>query len=164
MRSHYCGEVTTDLLGQEVKLAGWVHRRRDHGGVIFVDLRDREGIIQVVIAPEQKNAFANAESIRSEFVIQVKGIVKKRPEGTINKNLRVLVSWRLGMFSGVCGAQEAPKRLTLAESVVMALRQSPQAHAARPPPPTARLGSRRWPGRSTARPAGAGRSSTLPAP
>lgn len=88
MRSHYCGQVTTDLLGQEVKLAGWVHRRRDHGGVIFVDLRDREGIVQIVIAPEQKEAFAKAESLRSEFVILVKGQVRNRPEGTINANLR----------------------------------------------------------------------------
>lgn len=87
MRSHYCGQVTADLLDQEVKLAGWVHRRRDHGGVIFVDLRDREGIVQVVIHPEQKAAFANAESVRSEFVVQVKGKVKRRPQGTVNPNL-----------------------------------------------------------------------------
>jgi aspartyl-tRNA synthetase len=88
MRSHYCGQVTADLLGQEVKLAGWVHRRRDHGGVIFVDLRDREGIVQVVVAPEQKEVFSRAESLRSEFVILVKGTVRKRPEGTTNPNLR----------------------------------------------------------------------------
>ncbi|SRR5579885_240849 len=88
MRSHYCGQATADLLGQEIKLAGWVHRRRDHGGVIFIDLRDREGIVQVVVAPEQKNAFANAESVRSEFVVQVVGKVRKRPDGTINPNLK----------------------------------------------------------------------------
>lgn len=88
MRSHYCGQVTAELLNQEVKLAGWVHRRRDHGGVIFVDLRDREGIVQIVIAPEQKEAFSKAESLRSEFVILVKGKVRKRPDGTINANLR----------------------------------------------------------------------------
>ncbi len=87
MRSHYCGQVTSALLDQEVKLAGWVHRRRDHGGVIFVDLRDREGIVQVVIAPEQKAAFSIAETLRSEFVVQVKGKVRKRPEGTINTNI-----------------------------------------------------------------------------
>ncbi|MFZ2314162.1 MAG: aspartate--tRNA ligase [Gammaproteobacteria bacterium] len=87
MRSHYCGQVTTELLGQEVKLAGWVHRRRDHGGVVFVDVRDREGIVQVVIAPEQQLAFANAEALRSEFVVLVKGVVRPRPEGTVNKNL-----------------------------------------------------------------------------
>lgn len=88
MRSHYCGQTTADLLGQEVKLAGWVHRRRDHGGVIFIDLRDREGIVQVVIAPEQQDAFAKAESVRSEYVLQIKGTVRRRPEGTVNKNLR----------------------------------------------------------------------------
>jgi aspartyl-tRNA synthetase len=87
MRSYYCGQVTADLIGQEVKLAGWVHRRRDHGGVIFIDLRDREGLIQVVVAPEQQEAFKKAESIRSEFVIQVTGKVRRRPEGTINTNL-----------------------------------------------------------------------------
>lgn len=87
MRSHYCGQTTADLLDQEVKLVGWVHRRRDHGGVIFIDLRDREGIVQVVIAPELKDAFANAESVRSEFVVQVKGTVRRRPQGTVNPNL-----------------------------------------------------------------------------
>ena len=88
MRSHYCGQTTADLLDQEVKLAGWVHRRRDHGGVIFIDLRDREGIVQVVVAPEQADAFSKAESIRSEFVVQVTGKVRRRPEGTVNSNLR----------------------------------------------------------------------------
>src|SRR3990167_10477984 len=87
MRSHYCGQVTATLLDQEVKLAGWVHRRRDHGGVIFIDLRDREGIVQVVVAPAQQEAFARAETLRSEFVIQVKGKVRKRPAGTVNPNL-----------------------------------------------------------------------------
>ncbi len=87
MRSHYCGQVTTALLDQEVKLAGWVHRRRDHGGVIFLDLRDREGIVQVVVAPTNQTAFRIAESLRNEFVIQVKGRVRRRPEGTINKEL-----------------------------------------------------------------------------
>lgn len=88
MRSHYCGQITADLLDKEVLLAGWVHRRRDHGGVIFIDLRDREGIVQVVVAPEQKEAFAKAETLRSEFVIQVNGKVRKRPSGTINPNLK----------------------------------------------------------------------------
>lgn len=88
MRSHYCGEVTKALLGKEVTLAGWVHRRRDHGGVIFIDLRDREGIVQVVVAPTAKEAFAIAESIRAEFVVQVKGKVRERPSGTVNANLR----------------------------------------------------------------------------
>ncbi|OGT42025.1 MAG: aspartate--tRNA ligase [Gammaproteobacteria bacterium RIFCSPHIGHO2_12_FULL_37_34] len=87
MRSHYCGQVTAQLLGQEVQLAGWVHRRRDHGGVIFVDLRDREGIVQAVIAPSQQKAFHQAAMVRSEFVIQVKGKVRKRPDGTVNPHL-----------------------------------------------------------------------------
>lgn len=88
MRSHYCGQVTAELLDKEVTVAGWVHRRRDHGGVIFVDLRDREGIVQVVVNPEQKDAFEKAGSLRSEFVVQVKGTVKHRPQGTVNPNLR----------------------------------------------------------------------------
>jgi aspartyl-tRNA synthetase len=87
MRSHYCGVLSTKNLNQEVKLAGWVHRARDHGGVIFIDLRDREGIVQVVVAPENKAAFAIANAARGEFVLQIKGIVKKRIEGTINPNL-----------------------------------------------------------------------------
>lgn len=84
MRSHYCGLVDTNLLGETIKLAGWVHRRRDHGGVIFIDLRDREGMVQIVVAPAKKEAFVLAESIRSEYVIQVIGRVRRRPEGTIN--------------------------------------------------------------------------------
>lgn len=87
MRSHYCGQVTAESLDKEVKIVGWVHRRRDHGGVIFVDVRDREGVVQVVVAPEQKEAFAKAESLRSEFVIQAIGTVRRRPEGTVNPNL-----------------------------------------------------------------------------
>ncbi len=88
MRSHYCGEITAKCLNQSVTVVGWVHRRRDHGGVIFIDLRDREGIVQVVVAPEQQAAFQQAESVRSEFVIQVKGLVRQRPVGTTNANLR----------------------------------------------------------------------------
>jgi aspartyl-tRNA synthetase len=87
MRSHYCGQITATLLDQEVKVAGWVHRRRDHGGVMFIDLRDREGIVQAVIAPEQQEAFAKAESVRSEFVLQITGKVRRRPAGTTNSNL-----------------------------------------------------------------------------
>lgn len=87
MRSHYCGEVTTQLLDQTVTVVGWVHRRRDHGGVIFLDLRDREGLVQVVFAPKNPEAFKQAESVRNEYVIQVKGRVRPRPEGTVNKDL-----------------------------------------------------------------------------
>jgi len=88
MRSHYCGQVTKDFLDQEVCLSGWVHRRRDHGGVIFLDLRDREGIVQVVIAPLNADAFRVAESVRNEYVLQVRGRVRKRPDGTINSELK----------------------------------------------------------------------------
>jgi len=88
MRSHYCGQVTTEFLAKEVKLAGWVHRRRDHGGVIFLDLRDREGIVQVVIAPSNVDAFRTAESVRNEYVLQVTGRVRNRPAGTVNKELK----------------------------------------------------------------------------
>lgn len=87
MRSHYCGKVTTQELDQEVKLVGWVHRRRDHGGVIFIDLRDREGLVQIVIAPTNPALFKLAESVRNEFVIQVKGRVRRRPDGTVNRDL-----------------------------------------------------------------------------
>lgn len=87
MRSHYCGEVSQSLLQKEVKLVGWVHRRRDHGGVIFIDLRDREGVVQVVFAPTHPDAFKLAETLRNEYVIQVTGIVRNRPEGTINREL-----------------------------------------------------------------------------
>jgi aspartyl-tRNA synthetase len=87
MRSHYCGNVTESLIGKEVTVCGWAHRRRDHGGVIFIDLRDREGLLQVVIHPEQKEAFANAERVRSEFVLQVRGKVAARPADTANLDL-----------------------------------------------------------------------------
>jgi aspartyl-tRNA synthetase len=87
MRSHYCGQVNESLIGQEVTVAGWVHRRRDHGGVIFVDLRDREGLVQLVFDPDRKDVFTNAERLRSEFCIAVKGKVRARPAGTANANL-----------------------------------------------------------------------------
>ncbi|HQX59961.1 MAG: aspartate--tRNA ligase [Rhodoferax sp.] len=88
MRSHYCGLVTETLLGQVVTLCGWVNRRRDHGGVIFVDVRDREGYVQVVCDPDRADMFALAEGLRNEFCIQVKGLVRARPAGTINENLK----------------------------------------------------------------------------
>ncbi|AGK48121.1 MULTISPECIES: aspartate--tRNA ligase [Burkholderia] len=87
MRTEYCGLVTEHLLGQTVSLCGWVHRRRDHGGVIFIDLRDREGLVQVVCDPDRAEMFAAAEGVRNEFCIQVKGLVRSRPEGTINAGL-----------------------------------------------------------------------------
>ena len=88
MRSHYCGQVDETLIGQEVEVCGWVHRRRDHGGVIFIDLRDREGLLQVVFDPDRADIFAEAERIRGEYVLAVKGLVRERPEGTINPNMK----------------------------------------------------------------------------
>ncbi len=87
MRSHYCGQVDQSMIGKQVSVCGWVHRRRDHGGVIFVDLRDREGLLQVVFDPDRAEIFAGAERVRSEYVLAVKGIVRQRPEGTINPNM-----------------------------------------------------------------------------
>ena len=84
MRSHYCGLVTEALMGQTVSLCGWVNRRRDHGGVIFIDLRDREGYVQVVCDPDRPEMFKIAEDLRNEFCIQVTGLVRARPEGTTN--------------------------------------------------------------------------------
>ena len=87
MRSHYCGWVDRKLLGQTVSLCGWVHRRRDHGGVIFIDLRDREGLVQIVCDPDRAETFATADSLRNEFVVRVEGRVRERPAGTTNANL-----------------------------------------------------------------------------
>ena len=88
MRSHYCGEIDESLSGREIEVCGWVHRRRDHGGVIFIDLRDREGLLQIVFDPDRAEIFAEAERIRSEYVLKVKGVVRPRPEGTVNPNMR----------------------------------------------------------------------------
>ena len=88
MRTHYCGLVTEALQGQTVSLCGWVNRRRDHGGVIFIDLRDREGYVQVVCDPDRADMFKIAEDIRNEFCVQIKGVVRLRPEGTINEQLK----------------------------------------------------------------------------
>jgi aspartyl-tRNA synthetase len=88
MRSHYCGLVTEALLGQTVTLSGWVNRRRDHGGVIFIDLRDREAYVQVVCDPDRAAMFKTAEDVRNEFCVQVKGIVRARPAGTTNDKLK----------------------------------------------------------------------------
>ncbi|MDH4190697.1 MAG: aspartate--tRNA ligase [Betaproteobacteria bacterium] len=88
MRTHYCGELSAALIDQTVTIAGWAHRRRDHGGVIFIDLRDREGLAQVVCDPDRVEAFKTADRVRGEFVLRVTGRVRRRPEGTINPNLR----------------------------------------------------------------------------
>ncbi len=87
MRSHYCGQINESLLDQQIFLCGWVHRRRDHGGLIFIDLRDREGLVQVVFDPETADAFAMAEKVRSEYVLRITGKVRYRPEGTENSDL-----------------------------------------------------------------------------
>nr|MBL8457299.1 aspartate--tRNA ligase [Zoogloeaceae bacterium] len=87
MRTQYCGQVTAADLDQTVVLCGWVHRRRDHGGVIFIDLRDREGLVQVVCDPDRAAMFAIAESVRNEFVLKMTGKVRRRPAGTENTNL-----------------------------------------------------------------------------
>ena len=88
MRTNYCGLTNEKLLGQTVSLCGWVHRRRDHGGVIFIDLRDREGLVQIVCNPENADVFKSAESVRNEFCLRVTGVVRPRPDGTINANLK----------------------------------------------------------------------------
>ena len=87
MRSHYCGEVKKSEVGQEVEVCGWVHRRRDHGGVIFLDVRDRSGIVQVVYDPDTEDSFATADRVRNEFVLKAKGLVRDRPDGTVNPEM-----------------------------------------------------------------------------
>ncbi len=87
MKSHYCGEITSSNLKEEVTICGWIHRRRDHGGVIFLDVRDIKGICQAVVNPDNEKSFKLAESIRNEYVVKIKGDVRKRLEGTINKNM-----------------------------------------------------------------------------
>jgi aspartyl-tRNA synthetase len=108
MRTHYCGELNTAHLDQEVTLVGWAHRRRDHGGVIFVDLRDREGRVQVVFDPDTEQTFATAERVRSEFVLQVVGRVRRRPEGTDNPDLPTGEIEVLGKQLTIVNAAETP--------------------------------------------------------
>ena len=108
MRSHYCGQVNEDHLGQEIELCGWVHRRRDHGGVIFIDLRDREGLVQVVIDPDTIEAFATAERVRSEYVLKISGLVRGRPEGTINPGMATGKIEVLGRKVEILNAAETP--------------------------------------------------------
>ncbi len=88
MKSHYCGEITSSNLKEKVTICGWIHRRRDHGGVIFLDVRDIKGICQAVVNPDNKESFQLAESIRNEYVVQIEGVVRNRLEGTINKNMQ----------------------------------------------------------------------------
>ncbi len=108
MRSHYCGQVDESLVDQEIQLCGWVNRRRDHGGVIFVDLRDREGLVQVVFDPDKPQMFALAERIRNEFVLRVKGRVRLRDESVINANIKTGKIEVLGLELEVLNASETP--------------------------------------------------------
>ncbi|MCN4144879.1 MAG: aspartate--tRNA ligase [Thiohalomonas sp.] len=108
MRSHYCGHLTVENIDQEVTLSGWVHRRRDHGGVIFVDLRDREGVTQIVFDPDIPEMFMLAEKVRNEFVLQVKGKVRQRPEGTENFDMPTGQIEILALELTVLNASETP--------------------------------------------------------
>jgi aspartyl-tRNA synthetase len=104
MRTHYCGQVGESSIGKLVTVAGWAHRRRDHGGVIFVDLRDREGLLQIVFNPDTAEVFAKAERVRNEFVLMVTGTVRARPPGTVNPNLKT------GQVELVCQSLEILNR------------------------------------------------------
>ena len=108
MRSHYCGQVDENLVDQEIELCGWVNRRRDHGGVIFVDLRDREGLVQVVFDPDKPEMFALAERVRNEYVLKVKGRVRLRDEAAFNPNLKSGKIEILGLELDVLNAAETP--------------------------------------------------------
>jgi len=108
MRSNYCGRVTEEHLDQEVEICGWVHRRRDHGGVIFVDLRDHTGLLQVVFDPDRAEIFEIAERIRSEFVLKIKARVRRRPEGTENPNMPTGMVEVLGLELEVLNAAATP--------------------------------------------------------
>ncbi|MBK5931794.1 aspartate--tRNA ligase [Halochromatium salexigens] len=108
MRSHYCGELESGLIDREVSLCGWVHRRRDHGGVIFIDLRDRSGLVQVVFDPDRADIFALAEQVRSEYVLALSGRVRARPEGTENPDLPTGQVEVLGLSLQVLNAAETP--------------------------------------------------------
>ncbi|OUS06050.1 aspartate--tRNA ligase [Gammaproteobacteria bacterium 42_54_T18] len=108
MRSHYCGHLNETHIDEEVTLCGWVHNRRDHGGVIFLDLRDREGVAQVVIDPDTEEAFALADSVRGEYVLQITGLVRYRPEGTFNKDMPTGKIEVLGKELVLLNASETP--------------------------------------------------------
>ncbi len=108
MRSHYCGQLNESLDGQEITLCGWVHRRRDHGGVIFLDIRDREGLAQVVFDPDRAETFAKADRVRSEYVVKVTGKVRLRPEGARNANMASGAIEVLGYELEVLNQAETP--------------------------------------------------------
>ena len=108
MRTHYCGEINESHIDQEITVCGWVHRRRDHGGVIFIDLRDREGLLQVVYDPDIPDVFMTAERVRNEFVLRVTGRVRRRPEGTENPNLATGQIEVLGLELEILNAADTP--------------------------------------------------------
>ena len=108
MRSHYCGDIRSSDVGEEVEIYGWVHRRRDHGGVIFLDFRDRTGILQVVFDPDTQESFAVADSVRNEFVLRAKGRVRPRPEGTANTEMPTGEIEVLGLELTVLNAAKTP--------------------------------------------------------
>ncbi len=108
MRTHYCGELNSGHVGQTVILCGWAHRRRDHGGVIFIDLRDRDGLVQVVLDPDRAEVFKRAEQARSEYVLKVEGRVRPRPQGTINPDLPTGEIEVLGLGLEILNASETP--------------------------------------------------------
>jgi aspartyl-tRNA synthetase len=108
MRSHYCGDIRTDHLDQTVEFSGWVNRRRDHGGVIFIDLRDRSGLVQVVYDPDLPDVFTTAEQVRNEFVVRVRGRVRARPEGTTNADLPTGEVEVLGLELEILNRAETP--------------------------------------------------------
>ena len=108
MRSHYCGQLNESLEGQEITLCGWVHRRRDHGGVIFLDIRDREGLAQVVFDPDRADTFAIADRVRSEYVVKLTGKVRARPAGAVNPNMASGAIEVLGYELEVLNESETP--------------------------------------------------------
>ena len=108
MRSHYCGQLRASDVDQQITLCGWVHRRRDHGGVIFLDLRDREGIVQVVFDPDREDSFALADACRNEFVVKVKGLVRARPVGTDNPEMPTGAVEVLGQELEILNKSETP--------------------------------------------------------
>jgi aspartyl-tRNA synthetase, bacterial type len=108
MRTHYCGDVNESLVNQEVVVCGWVHRRRDHGGVIFIDLRDREGLVQIVVDPDTPETFMAAERVRSEYVLRIRGKVRRRPPGTQNPDLKTGQVEILGHSLTVLNPAETP--------------------------------------------------------
>jgi len=138
MRTHYCGHLNESLIGETVTLCGWVHHRRDHGGVIFIDLRDREGLVQIVIDPEMVEAFALAEQVRTEFVLRIQGTVRNRPAGTENPTLATGQVEVVSQLIDILNAAETPPfqldETHLSEEIRLRyryidLRRPPKAHA-----------------------------------